>query len=91
MAGVAPLAAAGGTSQGTIATGCRQCGQAGAAVRVPVPPDRGSRPESTWNLGDLVNDLKQVSKVTGRRFHASSRLAFAFDTPRMSVIILQLA
>ena len=30
-------------------------------------PDRGSSPESTWNLGDLVNDLKQVSKLTGRR------------------------
>jgi hypothetical protein len=31
---VATLAAAGGTSQATIATGCRQSGQAGAAVRV---------------------------------------------------------
>ena len=30
-------------------------------------PDRGSGPESTWNLGDPVNDLKQVSKLTGRR------------------------
>ena len=29
-------------------------------------PDGGSGPESTWNLGDLVNDLKQVSKLIGR-------------------------
>ncbi len=36
--GVATPAAAGGTSQATIATGCRQCGQAGAAVRAPALP-----------------------------------------------------
>ena len=35
--GVATLAAAGGTSQATIATGCRQWGQAGVAARVPGP------------------------------------------------------
>jgi hypothetical protein len=30
------------------------------------PPDSGSSPDGTWNLSDLVNDLKQVSKLTGR-------------------------
>ena len=30
------------------------------------PPDGGSGSEGTWNLGDLVNDLKQVSKLIGR-------------------------
>ena len=30
------------------------------------PPDGGSGSESAWNLGDLVNDLKQVSKLIGR-------------------------
>ena len=34
-------------------------------------PDRGAGPESTWNLGDLVNDLKQVSKLTGRRIRTN--------------------
>ena len=34
-------------------------------------PDRGSGPESTWNLGDLINDLKQVSKLTGRRIRTN--------------------
>jgi hypothetical protein len=29
-------------------------------------PDGGSGPESTRNLGDLVNDLQQVSKLIGR-------------------------
>ena len=34
-------------------------------------PDRGAGPESTWNLGNLVNDLKQVSKLTGRRIRTN--------------------
>src|SRR5213593_1716976 len=29
-------------------------------------PDGGSGAESTWYLGDLINDLKQASKLIGR-------------------------
>jgi hypothetical protein len=31
-------------------------------------PDGGSGPEITWNLGDLVNDRGQVSKLIGKGF-----------------------
>jgi hypothetical protein len=47
--GVATLAAAGGTSQATIATGCRQCGQRGMAVRVPRAwSPRPSSARASW-------------------------------------------
>jgi hypothetical protein len=36
------------------------------------PSDSGSGPDGTWNLGDLVNDLKQVSKLTGKRIRTMS-------------------
>ena len=49
-------------------------------------PDRGSGPESTWNLGNLVNDLKQVSKLTGRRIRTNVyRITDARRFPRVGI------
>ena len=46
-------------------------GIAHGRARLRSHADRGAGPESTWNLGDLVNDLKQVSKLTGRRIRTN--------------------